>query len=97
MQTWQFLYFLFNKYIKFKKLDVLKPDVLKPEVLWVYHINCSKTEKNVRQSNAYLRIFHRLCWLSLLIDAPHCEAPGSKCLPHLTRVAGLRVNHRETM
>jgi len=43
MQTWQFLYFLFNKYIKFKKLDVLKPDVLKPEalkpdVLWVYWI-----------------------------------------------------------
>jgi hypothetical protein len=43
MQTWQFLYFLFNKYIKFKnwtfwnqtfcKPDVLKPDVLKPDVL----------------------------------------------------------------
>jgi hypothetical protein len=41
MQTWQFLYFLLNKYIKFKtghfeayiSRDVLKPDVLKPDVL----------------------------------------------------------------
>jgi hypothetical protein len=46
MQTWQFLYFLFNKYIKLntgrfeafismdiRKPNVLKPDVLKPDVL----------------------------------------------------------------
>jgi hypothetical protein len=48
MQTWQFLYFLFNKYIKFKNgrfetrrfetwrfvnLTFCKPDVLKPDVL----------------------------------------------------------------
>jgi hypothetical protein len=41
MQTWQFLYILFNKYIKLKtgrieafiSMDVLKPDVLKPDVL----------------------------------------------------------------
>ncbi len=29
----KYKYFLFNKYIKFKILDVLKPDVLKPDVL----------------------------------------------------------------
>ncbi len=46
MQTWQYLYFLFNKYINFKtgrieavismdvlKTNILKPDVLKPDVL----------------------------------------------------------------
>ncbi len=41
MQTWQFLFFLFNKYIKFKNwtieafisMDILKPNVLKPDVL----------------------------------------------------------------